>query len=179
MSEPHNAGDEWTSVNLNKSSAAPDPAAPPVGPPPGYTEPTPGYPATPQPPVYGSPPPVYGAQAPGYAAPGYQPAGYPGATPDPYSAAYGYPAYPVASSQSDPLAIAALIFGILGFVCCLPGPIGLVLGIISWRKSNSDPLYGSSNRGMAIAGTILGGICTAIIVVYLVFVVVVGVAGSA
>ncbi|HNP58148.1 MAG TPA: DUF4190 domain-containing protein [Gordonia sp. (in: high G+C Gram-positive bacteria)] len=177
MSEPHNAGDEWTSVNLSKSSAAPDPV-PPVGPPPGYVAPTPDYSAAP-PPVYGSPPPVYGTQAPGYGAPAYQPTGYPGATADPYNAAYGYPAYPVQSSQSDPLAIAALIFGILGFVCCLPGPVGLILGIISWRKSNADPLSGGSNRGMAIAGTILGGISTAIIVVYLVFVVVVGIAGSA
>ena len=169
------APDEWSPVNLNKSVSPPDHG---FSPPPGYPDPGPGYSAA-QPGFTGpqtgqtAPPPDYSAAARGYATPGY-----PSATPDPYSAAYGYAAYPVRGSGTDGLAVAALACGVLGLMCCLPGPVALILGIVSLRNNNRNPLDGGGSRGMAIAGIVLGAIASVVIAVYLVGVVIAAVSGS-
>ncbi|GED96981.1 DUF4190 domain-containing protein [Gordonia crocea] len=174
--------DEWSSVNLNKpASPVPptDPVPPEVPAPPsvpgtetGYVDPAssstppPGYPA----PQSGYAQPGY--VQPGYAQPGYPQPGYPVGQPDPYANAYGYPAYAAPGSGTDGLAVAALICGVLGLMCCIPGPIGLILGIMSLRNMNRDGVDGGSNRGMAIAGIVLGAITTLIIVAYVVMLII-------
>ncbi|GAB10437.1 hypothetical protein GOARA_056_01850 [Gordonia araii NBRC 100433] len=168
------AEDEWSSVNLSK----PAPADPPLQPPTAQEQPV-GESATtdPAPPVYPAPP---GYSAPtGYSAPQqYAAPGYGAApTPDPYAAAYGYPVAPAAGPGTDGLAIASLVCGALGLTCCLTGPIALILGIMSLRNQNRDGTGGGSNRGMAIAGIVLGGLATAVIVAYAVFLIVVAVTG--
>jgi hypothetical protein len=62
-----------------------------------------------------------------------------------------------AGAQSDGIAIAALICGILSFVCCCAGPIfgvlGLVFSIIVLSRHQDYPA--ESSRQMALAGLIL------------------------
>ena len=105
------------------------------------------------PPGYG-PPPGYGAQPgygppPGYGQPGYGPPGY-----GPPSG-YGYP------PPTNTLAVLALV---MAFVF---SPVGLVLGIVARRQIRETHEQGD---GLALAGIIVGGIGTALVVLaFLVF----------
>jgi hypothetical protein len=103
------------------------------------------------PPQYGSaphygqaPPPGYGPP-PGYRAPGYGPAGYP-------RAAWGRP--------TNTLAILALV---LAFVFA---PAGLIVGILARRQIRQT---GEDGDGLALAGIIVGGIFTAMFVLFIAF----------
>ncbi|OBA94235.1 hypothetical protein A5662_19725 [Mycobacteriaceae bacterium 1482268.1] len=107
------------------------------------------------------PPPVY-PQAAGY------PMGYPGYSPyDPYR-----PAKPAGTNGK---AIAALVTALAGLMFCgLPSIAGLVLGIIAMRECRRT---GQDGYGLALAGTIVGGIVVALIVLYLVFIIAIAASG--
>lgn len=68
-----------------------------------------------------------------------------------------------AQGQNQTLPILSLVFGILGFVlvCCWGGiPFGLaasIMGFIAMQNVKKDPMQYGGN-GLALAGTILGGI---------------------
>ena len=100
----------------------------------------PDAPNEPQPPLPGSLPgygePVGYAQPAGYA----EPVGY--AQPGQYS--------PPPPTATDGLSIAALVTGILGL-----GVVPIVLGIFGLKRTKAN---GTSGRGFAIAGIVLGGI---------------------
>ena len=110
------------------------------------TAPQSGGPATP-PPLGAAPSTPYGTPAP-YAPP---PPGYAPAYPPP---GYGYPPYPRPSGPTSGWAMAALIFGLLGF--CLPilgSLLGIIFGIVGISKTRENRAGG---RGMAVAGLVLG-----------------------
>lgn len=144
----------------------PDPFAPqqpapqqPVPPPPADPYAAQPY-ANPYPPAYDPYAQPYGQQP--Y---GQQPTSGQPYSPQPYGytvpAGVGYGAPP--STQNNTPGLLAMIFGILsiplGFCCGLlsvPAAIaGIVLGIIGIRKAAEGQ---ASNRGMAIAGAICGGV---------------------
>ena len=129
---------------LEQSAPQPDPYAP-------VDYPT-GYPQL--------PPPIY-PQGAGYPPPGYPPA-YPGYQPyDPYRA--GKPL------GTNGKAIASLVTALAGLVFCgLPSIAGLILGIIAMRECRRT---GQDGYGLALAGTIIGGLITALVVLYFVFVI--------
>ncbi len=113
----------------------------------------------------GGVPPTQPAGTPPYQAPPTQPT-QPGA---PYGAAPAYqppPAAPAGAgggTATNGMAIAALVFGILSFVC-LPflGPVlAVVFGLVGLSKAKQT----GSGRGMSIAGIVLGilGLLVAII----------------
>src|SRR3954469_6807697 len=92
-------------------------------------------------PPYGTPPygtPPYGN--PGYGPPGYGPPGY-----------GGYPSY--YRRPTNTLAILALVFA---FVFA---PAGLVMGIMARKQIERT---GEEGAGLALAGTIVGGVFTGI-----------------
>jgi hypothetical protein len=133
-------------------------AAPPgygQQPPQGYTPPPPGYSPPPgygQQPGYG-PPPGYGpGYGPGYPAPGYGPQFY-------------------GPRQTNTMAILALV---LAFVAA---PAGLIIGIIARKQIRRT---GEEGDGLALAGIIVGGIFTAIFVLFILIwiVAVASIAGS-
>ena len=104
---------------------------------------TPHDPPTHWEPSYGSP--DYGP--PGYASPGYAPPGY-----------GGYPPY--YRRPTNTLAILALVFA---FVFA---PAGLVMGIVARKQIQRT---GEEGSGLALAGTIVGGVFTGIWVLVIVF----------
>jgi Domain of unknown function (DUF4190) len=116
---------------------------PPPPPPPG------------SPPPYGQPqyaPPQYAP--PGYPQPGYPQAGYP-------PPGYGAPGYPpVYVRPTNTMAILALV---MAFVFA---PAGLILGIVARKQIRET---GEDGDGLALAGIIVGGIVTAIFVLFIVF----------
>lgn len=111
---------------------------PPPGdyPPPGGYQPGGGY----QPPG-GYPPPPQGY---GYPAPGY-----------------GYP--PPPSSTTNPMAIASLVSSLVGWVCGIGPILGIVFGLIALNQIKQT---GQGGRGLALAGTIIGGVGVAIMLLY-------------
>ena len=128
---------------LEQSAPQPDPYAP-------VDYPT-GYPQL--------PPPIYPQG--GYPPPGYPPA-YPGYQPyDPYR-----PGKPLGTNGK---AIASLVTALAGLVFCgLPSIAGLILGIIAMRECRRT---GQDGHGLALAGTIIGGLITALFVLYFVFII--------
>ena len=115
-----------------------------------------GYPQLP-PPVYpqGGYPPPYPPPYPGY------PPSY-----DPYQA--GKP------MGTNGKAIASLVAALAGLVFCgLPSIAGLILGVIAMRECRRT---GQDGYGLALAGTIIGTLVTALIALYFVFVI--GIAAS-
>lgn len=114
--------------------------APPYGAAPG-NQPYGGYPPPPPPSPYG-----YGAPQDGV------PYGQPYGMQNPYGATpYGYGA-PQAGSTNG-MAIAALVLGICGFLCYVPGIVGIILGSIAL---NDIKRTGRRGKGMAIAGIACG-----------------------
>jgi len=111
---------------------------PPGYPPPGYGQPAYGHP--------GFPPAGYGSQ--GYAPQGHGPQGY------------GPPGYPPPYGRStNIMAVLALV---MAFTFA---PAGLVLGIVARRQIRRT---GEEGNGLALAGIIVGGIMTAIFVLFIV-----------
>ena len=85
--------------------------------------------------------------------------------PNPYYPAV--PPYPLAQPMApgtNGLAIASLV---LSLACC--GPFGLILGLISLRQLKTS---GEEGYGLALAGTIISGITTALFIGYAILVVV-------
>jgi hypothetical protein len=115
---------------------------------------------------YGQMPPQYGAQQPGFGQPSY---GQPGGYPPPPGYGYGYPPYgfPGQPQQGDTngMAIAAMVCGICGFLCLVPGLVGIILGIISLPQVKSRQ---QSGKGMAVTGIVTGGLWIALFILLLV-----------
>jgi len=120
------------------------------------------YPATYPPPL---PPPVYPQPvAGGYlgAYPGY-PGAYPGYSADPYDP-YRMGKPPGTNGK----AIAALVTSLAGLLFCgLPSIAGVILGIIAMRETRQT---GQDGYGIALAGTIIGGLLVVLIIAYIFFV---------
>jgi hypothetical protein len=98
------------------------------------------------------------------------PPGYPGV------AAY-YPVYdpyrPLKPPGTNDKAIASLVTSIAGWVCCAPlAIVGLVLGVLAMRETKRS---GQAGWGMALAGTIIGGLFTAGLLVVLLLYIALGI----
>jgi hypothetical protein len=104
------------------------------------------------PPAY--PPPPQGYPPPYPAAPGY----YQGA-------GYGYDPYrPTRPPGTNGKAIGALVSSLIGVFCCgVTSIVGVVLGVIAMRETKRT---GQDGYGMALAGTIIGGLACAGFLVY-------------
>jgi hypothetical protein len=149
----------------------PEPPAHGAPEPPAYGAPEPPAYGAPEPPAYGSPPepgtapydavpPTAPYQAPpgqGYPGQGYPAQGYPGQ----------WPAYPEASQG-----VLALVLGIIGLFVFWPvAPVAWVVGRNDVRGVDAgrrDP----ANRGVALAGQIMGIIGTVLLVLAVAFAVV-------
>lgn len=108
-----------------------------------------------QQPAYGQQyPPPYDQQS-GYGQPQYPPPGYG----QPQYPPPGY-AQPYAAPPTNTMAILALVFA---FVFA---PVGVVLGFLA-RKQIKET--GEAGDGLALAGIIVGGIFTALIIIYIIF----------
>jgi peptidyl-prolyl cis-trans isomerase B (cyclophilin B) len=81
------------------------------------------------------------------------PPGY-GGFPPPYYPAGFQPA------RTDGLAIAALVCGLCGFLCFVPGIFGVIFGIVALRRIDRDRIEG---KGLAIAGIATGAVWTALL----------------
>ena len=75
-----------------------------------------------------------------------------------------------APNPNNGMAVAALVLGILTFVCLGPiaGVLAVIFGFLGMKKANE---MGGTGKGMAIAGIILGIVGTVISILLLVFVV--------
>jgi hypothetical protein len=109
------------------------------------------HPPGPSYPPPGYPPPQYGAPPPGYP------------VPDPY--------LPGPPSGTNGKAIASLVTSILGWVCFAPlAIVGLILGVMAMRETKRT---GQAGHGMALGGTIIGGLFVAagviLVPLYLIF----------
>ncbi len=112
----------------------------------------------PPPPTGGTPPP----------APPAPPAG--GFAPPPMAQTGGAP------NPNNGMAVAALVLGILTFVCLGPiaGILAIVFGFLGMKKAKE---LGGTGKGMALAGLILGAVGTIIaIILFVAFVVLAGTA---
>jgi hypothetical protein len=122
-----------------------------------------GYPPLP-PPLY--PPP--GDPPPGYPPPGGYPGGHPG-YPSSYPGYYYDPYDPYRIGKppgTNGKAIAALVTSLVGLLFCgLPSIAGLILGIVAMRETKRT---GQDGYGIALAGTIIGGLVVALWLIYLI-----------
>ena len=125
-------------------------------PPPGPYQPQDPFAPVDYPTDPGLPPPVYPGPYPAapYQAPGYPSYAYP-----------GYDPYRQKPLGTNGKAIAALVVALGGLVFCgLPSVAGLVLGVIAMRETRRT---GQDGWGLALAGTIIGGLATAGLVLYI------------
>jgi hypothetical protein len=79
------------------------------------------------------------------------PPGYP---PQYQYGGYGYPP-PRQQSGTNGMAIAAMVCGICGFLCLVPGLVGIILGAVSLPQIRRSQQNG---RGMAITGIVVGSL---------------------
>lgn len=109
---------------------------------------------------------------PGQQPPGQQPYGQPGQ--QPYGQpAYGQPAYPTPPQRTvNGLAIASLVLSVVN-VCGIGGIAGIVTGFMA-RKQIRESGGSQSGDGLALAGIIVGFIGVALVVLYLIVIVAVG-----
>ncbi len=90
----------------------------------------------------------------------------PGATGGAVAAAGGS-AMPPTAARNEPLAVWALVAGILGF-CCIPASIAaIVLGHMSLSRLGKTP--GLGGRGLALTGLVLGYVSLVANIVWLFF----------
>lgn len=94
--------------------------------------------------------------------PGYQPPPFGSPPPGPYPP--GYPAYPPPSNTNG-LAIASLVTGLLGFLCCIPGVVGIGLGIAGLNQAKRTGV----GRGLSIAGICCGAGWVVLGTIWLIF----------
>ncbi|MFI8978305.1 DUF4190 domain-containing protein [Nocardia asteroides] len=138
------------------------------------------YPSTPQYPQQPAPPPSQ-PQYPNYQQPSApQYAQQPPAQPQPYGAypaAGGYQpygAYPQPQGTNG-LAIGSLVASLVGLCTCVGSIVGIVLGVMALNQLKER---GGEGRGMALAGIWIGAITLVLGLLYVVFVIVLGVAGG-
>ncbi len=99
------------------------------------------------------PPPVYPPAYPGYPT-GYPPP-YPGYSVDPYD-----PYRTTKPYGTNGKAIGSLVASLVGLLFCgLPSIAGIVLGVIAMRETRRT---GQDGYGIALAGTIIGGVVVAV-----------------
>lgn len=124
----------------------------PAQPPAGEPNPTWDYPADP-----GLPPPIYPGPPAGFpGAPGYPPPGYPGY---PGAPVFYHPYRPAKPPGTNGKAVGALVAALVGLLFCgVPSVVGLVLGVIAMRETKRT---GQDGYGLALAGTVIGGLVTA------------------
>ena len=91
--------------------------------------------------------------------PGYPPQQYQ------YQYGYGYGYPPPQRSGTSGMAIAAMVCGICGFLCLVPGLVGIILGAISLPQMKRS---GQNGRGMAIAGIVVGALWIVLFVVLII-----------
>ncbi|MEV0334638.1 DUF4190 domain-containing protein [Nocardia neocaledoniensis] len=164
--------DEWWK-QYGGSGVSPESGAP--GSVPQYPQQQPSQPSAPQYPQQPAPPPSQ-PQYPNYqqpSAPQYpqQPPVY-GATPAPGYQPYG--AYPQPQGTNG-LAIGALVSSLVGLCTCIGSIVGIVLGVMALNQIKER---GGEGRGMALAGIWIGAITLVLGLLYVVFVIVLGVAGG-
>lgn len=102
--------------------------------------------------------------APGEAAPPPPPPPPPGPAPGAWQQATRPPGAPAPIAQAAPVAAAgqktnplAIVSLVLGILCCLPFSIGAIItGLIAMKQIDADPTQ--TGKGLAIAGTVLGGL---------------------
>lgn len=82
----------------------------------------------------------------------------------PMGSPYGQPPQPE-QKESQALAIAGMVLGIISLVCCCSGYIALVIGIVGFILSLIVLLQKKPGKGMAIAGIICSAIAVIMIVV--------------
>ncbi|MCK6210800.1 DUF4190 domain-containing protein [Georgenia sp. EYE_87] len=147
----------------------------PIPPPPAGSQPSYVPPSEDQQNPYASGQPSYVPPAEGQQNP--YASGQPYAPAQPYAQGYpGQAPFPGGQRPSSGLAIAALVVGIISFVLAwvpvvnfvsiLGGIAAVVLGVLALRKANRGVAGG---KGMAIAGTVLGGISLVLSIVVNVF----------
>lgn len=106
------------------------------------------------------------------------PVGYPqgGGYPPPYPGYQPYDPYrPGKPPGTNGKAIAALVTALVGVIFCgLPSIAGLILGIIAMRECRRT---GQDGFGLALAGTIIGGLVAAMYVLYFVFMIAIAASG--
>lgn len=138
----------------------PAPEGPTTTPPaPAYGAPA-AYPGAPAQPGAAAPsqPPYAGPGQPGYATPA-QPPAYGAAAPYPQGQYAGYPVAP----KTNTLAIVSLVSSLVG-VFIIPF-IGSLVGVITGHMSlNQLKTNGEGGRGMALAGTIIGWVGLAFVI---------------
>lgn len=113
----------------------------------------------------GLPPAAYPPLAPGYAAP--YPPSYPPPMPGYYpGTGYAYdPYWPARPLGTNGKAIGSLVSSVIGLTCCgLTSIVGVILGVIAMRETKRT---GQEGWGIALAGTIIGGLALAALLVYL------------
>jgi len=83
---------------------------------------------------------------------------------------YGYPGYPMYPVVDHPKATTAMVLGLVGIIggltCYLPlalGPFAWAIGRRAVREIDAEP-YRFGARGQAMAGYVLGIICTVLLV---------------
>ena len=161
MTEPEQPTADSGAGAAESPLSADDPQSAPIPPgptqqqsPPNGPQPESPYGAQAQPP-YGQGPGPQWQYGPQYgAAPGYPPPYY-----------YGY-GYPQPQSGTNGMAIAAMVCGICGFLCLIPGLVGIVLGIVSLPQIKRS---GQGGRGMAIAGIVMGTLWIVALILVIVF----------
>jgi Domain of unknown function (DUF4190) len=120
------------------------------------------------PPSYPPPPPsAYPPPAAGYPQtyPGHPP--YPGYPVDPYDPYQYDPYQTVKPPGTNAKAIGSLVTSLVGLLCCgLASIAGVVFGIIAMRETKRT---GQDGWGIALAGTIIGGVVVAFWLLLLLF----------
>ena len=76
-------------------------------------------------------------------------------------------------SPSNGMAIAGFVLSLIGCVLPCLAPLGFIFSMIALNGKNQ------ANRGLAIAGAIIGGLISVFIIIYIVFVILVAVANAA
>lgn len=75
---------------------------------------------------------------------------------------------PIRTADVNPLAVASLVFGILGFVALPVVGAGLAL-LLGWMAERQIAVTGDSGHGLAKAGSILGAIWFILAALLLIF----------
>jgi hypothetical protein len=117
------------------------------GPPP----PQPEFAQAPQQPGFGAPGQGFGYPPPQYSQYPQQPPQSPYG--NSYGNPYGYYGHQPPTSGTNGMAIAAMVCGLCGFLCLVPGLVGIILGIVSLPQIKRSR---QSGRGMAITGIAVG-----------------------
>ena len=64
-----------------------------------------------------------------------------------------------------PVAVAAMLVGVVSLLCCFLGPVAVVLSIVALAELNRDPEKGGKVH--AIFGLIAGSVATLIAIIFL------------